>query len=180
MRLTMLSDYALRVLMYAGAYPERLVTIDETLRAIPVSRGHIMKVVLLLGQAGFLRSQRGRAGGFTLALPPAQIRLSEVLRHTEPDYQLVECLGPQSTCPITRSCGLPAIVQTALAAFLSVMDRHTLADVLVRPADFLSPPDPPARRRPDGGSADGAASLIARNRPLMSGPAEPIPRRTRD
>ena len=31
MRLTMLSDYALRVLMFAAAHPDRLVTIDETL-----------------------------------------------------------------------------------------------------------------------------------------------------
>ncbi len=139
MRLTMLSDYALRVLMYAAANPDRLVTIDETLKAFPVSRGHIMKVVLTLGQAGFLRSQRGRAGGFTLARPPGDIKLGDVLRLTEPDYQMVECLGPQSTCTITRACKLPVIVQAALAAFLAVMDQHSLADVMLQPADFLSP-----------------------------------------
>lgn len=137
MRLTMLSDYAFRVLMYAAAKPDRLVTIDETLSAFPVSRGHMMKVVLTLGQAGMLRSQRGRAGGFTLALPPADISLGDVLRVTEPDYRMVECQGPQSACPITSACKLPAIVQTALAAFMAVMDNHTLADVMLEPADFL-------------------------------------------
>lgn len=142
MRLTMLSDYALRVLMYAAAQPGRLVTIDETLTAFPVSRGHIMKVVLTLGQAGILRSQRGRAGGFTLALPPGDIRLGEVLRLTEPDHQMVECMGSQSACPIASACRLPVIVQTALAAFMSVMDRHTLADVMLHPADFLPHPRP--------------------------------------
>jgi len=140
MRLTMLSDYALRVLMYAAANPDRLVTIDETLRAFPVSRGHIMKVVLTLGQAGILRSQRGRAGGFTLALLPGDIRLGDVLRLTEPDYQMVECQGPQSVCPITKACRLPSIVQAALAAFMAVMDQHTLADILLQPADFLPLP----------------------------------------
>ncbi len=140
MRLTMLSDYALRVLMYAAANPDRLVTIDETLRAFPVSRGHIMKVVLTLGQAGILRSQRGRAGGFTLAVPPDNIRLGDVLRLTEPDYRLVECQGSQSTCPITSACKLPAIAQAALAAFMTVMDEHTLADVMLQPADFFSQP----------------------------------------
>ena len=140
MRLTMLSDYALRVLMYAAANPERLVTIDETLTAFPVSRGHIMKVVLTLGQAGILRSQRGRAGGFTLARLPDDIKLGDILRLTEPDYQMVECQGPQTTCPITRACRLPAIVQAALAAFMAVMDQHTLADVMLQPADFFPHP----------------------------------------
>ncbi len=137
MQLTMLSDYALRILLYAAAHPDRLVTIDETLRALPASRGHIMKVVLTLGQAGFLRSQRGRAGGFTLALPPADIRLGDVLRHTEPHYQMVECMGSHNACPITSACRLPAVMQEALAAFMAVMDRHTLADVMLQPSDFL-------------------------------------------
>ncbi|MDE3027822.1 MAG: Rrf2 family transcriptional regulator [Paracoccaceae bacterium] len=145
MRLTMLSDYALRVLLYAAANPGRLVTIDETLQAFPVSRGHIMKVVLTLGQAGILQSRRGRSGGFTLAARPDKIRLGDVLRLTEPDYQMVECLGPQSSCPITRTCKLPAVVQAALAAFMAVMDHHTLADVLLQPADFL--PHPGTDRR---------------------------------
>jgi Rrf2 family transcriptional regulator, nitric oxide-sensitive transcriptional repressor len=139
MRLTMLSDYALRVLMYAAANPDRLVTIDETITAFPVSRGHIMKVVLCLGKGGFLHSRRGRAGGFTLALRPEDIRLGDVLRLTEPDYQMVECQGAASTCPITATCKMPAVVQSALSAFMTVMDQHTLADIPLQPADFLPP-----------------------------------------
>lgn len=148
MRLTMLSDYALRVLMFAAANPDRLVTIDDTLKAFPVSRGHIMKVVLTLGQAGILRSQRGRAGGFTLARRPDGISLGDVLRLTEPDYQMVECQGSQSTCPITSACRLPKIVQAALAAFMAVMDQHTLADVILQPADFFPQPDNDRRLAP--------------------------------
>jgi len=150
MRLTMLSDYALRVLMYAGANPGRLVTIDETITAFPVSRGHIMKVVLCLGQGGFLQSRRGRSGGFTLARPPEDIRLGDVVRLTEPDYQMVECQGADSTCPITSACKLPAVVEAALAAFMAVMDQHTLADVMLKPADFLPhSPHSDSDRRPN-------------------------------
>jgi Rrf2 family nitric oxide-sensitive transcriptional repressor len=145
MRLTMLSDYALRVLMFAAAHPGRLVTIDETLRAYEISRGHLMKVVTVLGQAGFLRSQRGRAGGFTLARAPDQIALGAVLRATEPDFRLVECLGEGNACAITGPCRLPGIVSEALAAFLAVMDRHSLADLALQPEAFapevaLAPP----------------------------------------
>ena len=136
MRLTMMSDYALRVLLFAAAHPERLVTIDETQEIYDISRGHLMKIVGVLAGAGILRSQRGRAGGFTLGLPPDQIRLGDVLRLTEPDFEMVACLAPTSTCAITPFCRLPGIVTEALGAFMAVMDRHTLADLIIHPQDF--------------------------------------------
>ncbi len=136
MRLTMMSDYALRVLLFAAAHPERLVTIDETQEIYGMSRGHLMKIVGVLANAGILRSQRGRAGGFTLGKPPEEIRLGDVLRLTEPDFEMVECFSPTAACAITPYCRLPGIVTEALGAFLAVMDRHTLSDLTLRPRDF--------------------------------------------
>ncbi len=136
MRLTMMSDYALRVLLYAAAHPERLVTIDETQEVYDLSRGHLMKIVGTLATAGMLRSRRGRSGGFTLGRAPEKIILGEVLRLTEPDFEMVECFAPGNACAITPVCRLPAIISEALAAFMEVMDRHTLADLVIRPQDF--------------------------------------------
>lgn len=136
MRLTMMSDYALRVLLYSAAHPERLVTIDETQEVYGLSRGHLMKIVGVLAGAGILRSQRGRAGGFTLGRSPDEIRLGDVLRLTEPDFEMVECFAPGNACAISPVCRLPGIVTEALDAFMAVMDRHTLADLILRPEDF--------------------------------------------
>jgi Rrf2 family nitric oxide-sensitive transcriptional repressor len=55
MRLTMMSDYALRVLLFAAAHPDRLVTIDETQEVYDISRGHLMKIIGVLARAGILR-----------------------------------------------------------------------------------------------------------------------------
>ena len=97
-----------------------------------------MKIVGVLASTGILRSQRGRTGGFALGLPPDQIRLGDVLRLTEPDFEMVECFGTNNSCAITPTCRLPRIVSEALDAFMSVMDRHTLADLILRPEDFGS------------------------------------------
>ncbi|MFN3483253.1 MAG: BadM/Rrf2 family transcriptional regulator, partial [Rhabdaerophilum calidifontis] len=51
MRLTMLTDYALRLLMLAQAAGDRLVTIEEATRRYGVSRGHMMKVANVLTRA---------------------------------------------------------------------------------------------------------------------------------
>ena len=136
MRLTSFSDYSLRILMYAAAQSERLITIEETALAYGISRAHLMKVANLLTKAGFLRAVRGRSGGLVLAQPPSEISIGEVLRLTEPDFALVECFGSDNCCLVTSRCRLKGILHEALAAFLSTIDRYTLADLMLRPEDF--------------------------------------------
>jgi Rrf2 family transcriptional regulator, nitric oxide-sensitive transcriptional repressor len=137
MRLTKHTDLALRVLIYAAARRDRLVTIDETVAALGgISRGHVMKVIATLGRAGLIAGRRGRAGGFRLAREPRAIRLGAVLRATEPDFALFECLGPEPDCVILPACRLPRVARRARAAFLAEFDRVSLADVAVAPAAF--------------------------------------------
>ena len=127
MQLTKFSDYALRVLMYAHAAGGRRVTIEEMAASYRISRAHLMKVVNSLTRAGYLTAVRGRSGGLILARPAEDIRLGEVTRDTEPDFSLVECFSTGNQCVLTDCCRLPRILNEALRAFLSVLDRHTLA-----------------------------------------------------
>jgi len=130
LRLTKFTDYSVRVLMYAALHTGRLVTIEETADANLISRAHVKKVVLMLSQQGYLRGQRGRSGGFALARPPAEINLGALIRQTEPDFRLVECMGPGNHCQLTPYCRLPPLMKTALAAFIKVFDEHSLADAI--------------------------------------------------
>jgi len=136
MQFTKFSDYALRVLMYAHAAGGRRVTIDEMAASYRISRAHLMKVVNSLTRAGYLTAVRGRSGGLILARPAEDIRLGEVIRDTEPDFSLVECFSTGNQCVLTDCCRLPRILNEALRAFLSVLDRHTLASIGLKPEDF--------------------------------------------
>ncbi|WP_017525575.1 RrF2 family transcriptional regulator [Pusillimonas noertemannii] len=140
MRLTQHSDYAMRLLMYVGSHPDRLCTISEVARAYDISEPHLMKVTHRLSQHGWLETVRGKNGGMRLALPPQDIRLGAVVRDTESDLALVECLGPNNTCSLAGGCGLTGIVHGALQAFLQHLDEYTLADILRKPpADGSAP-----------------------------------------
>ena len=138
MQLTKFSDYAMRVLMYAHAARGRRVTIDEMAAAYRISRAHLMKVVNSLTRGGYLTAVRGRSGGLILARSAEDIRLGEVIRDTEPDFSLVECFSTGNQCVLTDCCRLPHILNEALRAFLSVLDRHTLASIGLKPKDFLA------------------------------------------
>lgn len=132
MRLTRYTDYAMRVLLYLGARPERLCSIAEIASAYRISQNHLMKVVNDLARAGYVASVRGRSGGVRLAHDPSQINIGAVVRHTEDGFDLVDC----GSCVIAPACGLTSVLREALAAFLAVLDGYTLADLLAKRADM--------------------------------------------
>lgn len=147
MRLMTLSDYAFRVLMYAGAAHGRLITIDETSKVYGISKNHLMKVVNILTRSGYLKGVRGRSGGFTLARQPEDICLGAIVRITEPDFALVECFASGNKCIITCNCRLPNVLNEALTSFVSTLDRYTLKDLMLEEVDFGVPAVPSQETR---------------------------------
>ena len=137
MRLTMHTDYALRLLMLLAMEPDELHTIDEVARRYRISRNHLMKVAQTLAQAGFIDSQRGRGGGVRLRGTAAALNLGAVVRQTEDSLALVECFDRErNSCVVAPACGLRGALGEALQAFLSVLDRYSLADLIGSPTSL--------------------------------------------
>ncbi|WNL38634.1 Rrf2 family transcriptional regulator [Halomonas sp. PAMB 3232] len=130
MQLTRFTDYSIRVLIYLAVKGETRATIGEIAEAFDISRNHLMKVVHELAQKGYVTAIRGKNGGLLLAKDPATIGLGALVRDTEQDMGLVECFQQGNGCTITPACRLRPILGEALGAFLAVLDRYTLADVL--------------------------------------------------
>ena len=134
MRLTVFSDYTLRVLMYLALDRSRLATIPEVAAAYGISENHLMKVVHQLARAGIVESVRGNGGGIRLARAPDEIRLGEIVRASEGDAPIVECLsGDPHACRIAGPCRLKGILVDAFEALYRSLDEHTLADLVERP-----------------------------------------------
>lgn len=135
MRLTVYTDYALRMLMYLAAKQDGLATIAEIAESYKISKNHMMKVVHQLGVAGYVDTVRGRGGGLRLARPAADINLGEVVRTTESDMTIVPCFDPLNLdCPLRGACVLRSALAHARDAFIAVLDEYTLADLAAGPA----------------------------------------------
>jgi len=143
MQLSKLTDYALRTLVLVAVRDPELVTVAEIARVHRIPEGHVRKITNLLAREGFLASVRGRTGGYRLASPAERIVLGRVVRATESDLRLVECFDPSSAlCRLEPGCVLRAVLAEALDAFLAVLDRTTLAEIVVerrRLAQLLAP-----------------------------------------
>lgn len=138
MRLTVYTDYSLRMLMYLAVKGDGgPTTIAEVAGAYGISKAHLNKVAHRLGLAGYVETARGKGGGLRLARPAEEIGLGDVVRRVEPDMALVPCFEPvHAPCPIVPACGLRGALYEARQAFLAVLDRYSLADLVRRRAEL--------------------------------------------
>ncbi|MGB3553735.1 MAG: Rrf2 family transcriptional regulator [Jannaschia sp.] len=129
MQVDKFTDYALRVLMTLAVRAPQRVSTSSIAASYGVSENHLSKVATQLARLGFVISERGRAGGLTLARPADQIRIGDVVRALKRDDPVVECFGSDKSCLILPACGLREPLAQAQEAFFTALDRHTLADV---------------------------------------------------
>lgn len=130
MHITRYTDYSLRVLLYVAVKGEQRSTIAEIAQRYDISRNHLMKVVQELNRKGYVKAFRGKQGGLLLGRPADEINIGALVRDTEQDLALVECLGNENRCIITPACQIKSILAEALEAFFEVLDGYTLADML--------------------------------------------------
>lgn len=131
MRITKRTNIAIRLMMYCAAHSERLVTKSEIAGCCNISENHLAQVINQLSQLDYLRTQRGRNGGMTLAKPADQIRIGQVFRHIEGGLPIAECFADaDNTCPLTKACRLKLALADAAQAFYASLDEITL-DALV-------------------------------------------------
>ncbi len=129
MRLTTLTDFALRILMYLAATNTRS-TAGEVARRYGVSANHMSKVVNQLSRLGYVRSVRGIGGGIELARRPEEISIGEVIESFEGNMHLLECVATQDVCAIQSFCKLKGVLAKAESIQLDYLNSVTLADVV--------------------------------------------------
>ncbi|PTT86588.1 BadM/Rrf2 family transcriptional regulator, partial [Pelomonas sp. HMWF004] len=129
MRLTVYTDYTLRVMMYLAVKHRDggAATIDEIARAYDVSHSHLMKIVQELAQNGFIETVRGRSGGARLARAPDEISIGALVRMAEKDFAIVACHDPNNPhhCAIFEACNLKRRLARAVDAFMAELDSMT-------------------------------------------------------
>lgn len=135
MQLSAYSDYALRVLIQTALRRPHRITVDEVAVTFGISRHHLVKIVHDLGRNGYLQTQRGIGGGFTLGPEPEDIRVGDVVRLCEETDTVIDCIErPGQPCRLYPACRLKGVLDEAAVAFFAVLDNYTLADLIKQPS----------------------------------------------
>lgn len=131
MRLTKMTDYSLRLLMYIASKGEdELCSIAEVSKVQGLSEAHLMKITHQLALAGWLETVRGKGGGMRLGKPANKIKIGDVVQSMEPDFNIVECFGGSTNCQFSKNCKLANVIDGALEGFIKHLNKHTLVDIV--------------------------------------------------
>lgn len=136
MQLTQFTDYSLRALIYITLRKESC-TIKDITEAYGISNNHMVKIIHNLAKLGLIKTIRGKNGGITMASQPETINLGRIITQLEPHFDLVPCFNKaKANCCIAPVCKLKGVLHEAQAAFMEVLERYTLADVLHNKSDL--------------------------------------------
>ncbi|HSV99705.1 MAG TPA: Rrf2 family transcriptional regulator [Sedimentisphaerales bacterium] len=131
MKLSTRTRYGMRAIIelaqHEGKRPLQLKVIAERQ---DISVKYLEQLMSLLRSAGFVRSVRGSKGGYVLAHPPDQVRLSEVFRCLEGPVTTAECTEDDSYCGRSADCAARQVWIRVEAAIQGVLGSITLSDLV--------------------------------------------------
>lgn len=127
MRLSKTTNYAIRILIDCAQAEGALVKVAEISERRAITPQNTFKIVHLLSRAGFVRAVRGRHGGVRLSRPPTEIRIGDVVRAMETTRIDLDIEGERPKDQARQQLAeLDSLFDSALEAFISVLDEHTL------------------------------------------------------
>ena len=103
MKLSKKTDYAIILLTHLGEQSIP-VSSQEVASAYKLPQPMVANILKGLVSSGLIKSIRGQHGGYVLGRSPDEINLSEIIRITDRDFELVECVHEKDSCRFYKSC----------------------------------------------------------------------------
>ncbi len=135
MKLSSQEEYGLRCLLRIARQSESgSLTLPEISQAEGISISYAAKLMRILRRGGFVKSERGQAGGYTLARPASEVVVGEALaflggRFYEPGF-CEEHSGIERVCTHSVDCSIRSLWRTMQLVLDQVLSRTTLRDLL--------------------------------------------------
>ena len=133
MKLSTKGRYGVRLMfdlaLQAGDGP---VTLKDIAARQEISEKYLSNLILVLKNAGFVRSVRGSQGGYTLARPPRDITLKDILVALEGPMCLVECTEKPLLCQRSEECLMRDVWSEVTGKMLDALESFTLEGLMER------------------------------------------------
>jgi len=132
MRLSTKGEYASRAMLELSLHhkngPRHIRTISA---AQEIPERFLEQILLLLKRAGYLRSKKGPNGGYSLAKPPSEITVAEIIRVMDGPLAPIDCVSvtAHEVCSRERFCGLRWLWKECRDALAEILERTTFADL---------------------------------------------------
>jgi Rrf2 family protein len=135
MKVSAQEEYGLRCLLTLAAEgPQGFLTIPEIGRRQGLSTSHVAKLLSILRHGGFVKSTRGQAGGYSLAMKADDMVLLDVLAclggRLYSERFCPRHSGLKDDCVNLKSCNIQPLWWNLQVAVDAVTGKITIADIL--------------------------------------------------
>ena len=137
MKLSKRGEYALRALIDLGIASELgwpMLQVSELAAKERLPTKFLEQIFTQLKAAGYVKSRRGKFGGYSLARPMRRIKFGAVIRLIDGPLAPIRCVSKTSyarcSCPDEVHCGLRMLMVDVRNAISTLLDRFTLADIV--------------------------------------------------
>lgn len=131
MELTRAGDYGVFGVIYLAKQPKgKIVSLTEVSKVENLPEKFLAKIFQNLTRSGLIISHRGARGGFSLARPPDQITVKELLESIQGPIHFTKCLSELDDCDRKEICELRKIWKKAQDYCMKLLTQHTLADLI--------------------------------------------------
>lgn len=138
-------EYALRAVVHLAMKSPEAQKTAAIAEATKVPTAYLAKVLQGLREKGIVRLQRGIGGGVTLASPPDQLTILDIVNAVDPIQRISHCpLGLKSHG--IRLCALHFRMDQALLSMETAFRTTTLAELLLDPNPSVPLCDQPAAK----------------------------------
>ncbi len=132
MRISFKGDYALKTLLdLAVKSDDGAVKISDIAKRQDIPLKYLEQLLLQLKGAGFVKSKRGKDGGYLLAMPAGKITLGEVIRVMEGFTSPITCVSRScfSRCADEKKCPFRSTWEKVRDRVNAIVDTTTIADI---------------------------------------------------
>ena len=137
MKFSKRGEYALRALIDLGIAQElgwSILQVSELARKEKLPVKFLEQILAQLKRGGYVKSTRGKQGGYSLAKPMTQTKFGSVIRFIEGPLAPIKCVSQTAyvrcSCPDEVHCGLRLLMLDVRNAIAKILDRYTLADIV--------------------------------------------------
>lgn len=130
MRLSTKSRYGTRAVLDIALQEKTVIPLKDIAKRQQVSLSYLEHLVTPLIIGSILRSSRGREGGISLAKPPAEIKISEIIQILEGQTVTVDCVKNSSVCERSEFCVARDLWVEVNEAMDKVLQSTTIADLV--------------------------------------------------
>ena len=131
MKLSTRGRYSTRLMLELGLhFGQGPVLLKDISKKQKISLKYLGQLIIPLKIAGLIKSTRGSHGGYFLAKPPEDIKLSQILRAVEGNLAFTECVDSPDICYRSGNCVAHDIWEDASKQFNDMLNSISLADML--------------------------------------------------